>query len=188
MEPIHLLAIYLYSSNETIYKKVNQTLLNWDQNENYHQFIFTLYQAIHLIPLYKGETYRSVDINFNLNDYIIGKKIKWNSFNVSSLQWSNCGELINNKKRGIVFIIKNLTARIISPYSKYPADCEVVHLPKTEFIITNYYKPSIIALGQQNIRKTTFAIADLDLEKACASKASIIIELEECDNSLPQIK
>lgn len=182
LEPIHLLAIYLYTGNPYIFKQINQTLLNWNTNTAWQPFTGCLYQAISMIDIYEGEVYRNVDTIFNLEDYAIDNKISWNTFSIASYEWKSSSELIN-LKRGIVFIIKNKTGRDISKYSQNPVDCEIMFLPGVEFLITNYYSPSMICLAQKNIRNTTFKISEKDIEKAINQQASIIIELEEIDST-----
>lgn len=76
-----------------------------------------------------------------------------------------CADLID-KKSGIIFIISSKTGRNISKYSKHQMDREVMFLPGTKFKITNHYVSSIIALGQANIRESTFKIKDSDIQKA----------------------
>ena len=182
LEPIHLLAIYLYTGNPYIFKQINQTLLNWNTNTAWQPFTGCLYQAISMIDIYEGEVYRNVDTIFNLENYAIDNKISWNTFSIASYEWKSSSELIN-LKRGIVFIIKNKTGRDISKYSQNPVDCEIMFLPGVEFLITNYYSPSMICLAQKNIRNTTFKISEKDIEKAINQQASIIIELEEIDST-----
>lgn len=178
LQPVHLLALYLYTSNEYIFKQVNKTLLNWKTNSVWENFINCLYQAINLIELTETELYRAVDIPFNMEDFAIGKKLSWNTFSSTSKSWKTCSDLIN-KKSGIVFIIKSKTGRDISKYSKNPVDGEVLFLPNTKFLVTNHFSPSITCLGQENIRLSTFKIKEKDYERACQGTASIIIELTE---------
>jgi len=178
LQPIHLMALYLYTGNLTLYRQVNMTLSNWSNNNTWHPFIACLYQAITLLPEYRGEVYRAIDCKFTMDDYAIGHKIRWDTFSMCSLEWKNSSELIA-LKRGIVFIIKSLTGRVISKYSKYPVDSEVIFLPGTEFIITDHYIGNVIALGQANIRKNTYKVEQKDYDKALNSEMCIIVELEE---------
>jgi len=178
LEPIHLLALYLYTSNEHIFRNINQTLMNWDSHSIWQPFINTLYQGMTLINDYKGEVYRAVDTLFNMEDYAIGNKLSWNSFSICSSEWKSCSDLINQKK-GIVFIIRSKTGKDISKYSANPTDAPVCFLPETNFIIVNHYIANITTLAQSNIRNTTFKIKEKDYERACAGESSIIVELEE---------
>ena len=178
LQPIHLLALYLFTSNLTIYKQVNLTLAQWKTNSVWHGFIGCLYSAIELIKPYEGECYRAVDTPFVLEHYAIGNRLSWNTFATSSLDWKICNDQLN-AKRGIVFIIHGRSGRVINEYSATPLDNEILFLPGTEFIIKNYYRAEFTALAQANIRNTTFKIAEKDITKACNSEACIIIELEE---------
>jgi len=178
LQPIHIIALYLYTGNLTIYRQVNVTLSNWKNDNPWNPFIYCLYQAISLLPEYTGEVYRAVDCKFNLHDYAIGNVLRWNTFSMCSLEWKNSSELIEQKK-GIVFIIKSKSGRIISSYSKYPVDSEVMFLPGTEFTVVDHYVGNVIALGQANIRKNTYGAKEKDYEKAMNSELCLIVELEE---------
>lgn len=178
LSPAQLISIYLYTGNEEIFKKVNEMLLNWNKNDIWSPFIFTLYQSIKLIEDYQQEVYKSVDIKFIKNDYKIGNVLVWNFFSVCYSHWKNNLDMINNKC-GIVFIIKSKNGKNISKYSKYPIDSEIIFLPESKFKITNIYKPNIFVFGQKNIRESTYIANEKDIEKAENGKSSIIIELEE---------
>lgn len=180
LDAANLMAIYLYSSNETIFKQVNQSLLNYKPNDIWQPFIGCLYKGLSLIKPFEGECYRAVDnIRFNLKDFAIGNILKWNSFSVTSQEFKNCNDLLN-KKQGIIFIVQSKTGRAISPYEKNQVDKTVVFLPGTSFTVKAYIKPSLTALGQKNIRSSTFKISDKDIERAINGENCIIIELEEC--------
>jgi ankyrin repeat protein/uncharacterized protein YegL len=178
LEPVHLLSLYLYTGNFEIFKQVNQYLVEWNEKNILNQFIFCLYKAITLIPQYKGECYRAIDLKFSTDMFKINDKITWNMFGVCSKNYTSCIEYINQKK-GIIFIIKSQYGRDISKYSRYPADEEIIFLPQSTFIITNFYIANIIALGQENIRKSTYLAKDKDILKATNSEACIIVELTE---------
>ncbi len=178
LQPNHMMALYLYTSNYTIFKQVNLTLKNWNSPSIWHPFINCLYGAINLLPAYVGEVYRAVNSKFTLEEYAVGSKITWNSFSLGSHEWKNSSDLIN-KKTGIVFIIHGKSGRIISKYSKYPVDAEVMFLPGTNFTVTNHYIADQICLGQANIRNTTFKMKENDYVKPLNGDAAIIVELTE---------
>jgi hypothetical protein len=178
LQPVHLMALYLYTSNFTIYTGVNKALSNWNANTVWHKFVGCLYQALVLIPEYAGEVYRAVDCKFDASLFTPGKQVQWAGFSLACTEWKECTKLIN-ERRGIVFIIQSRTGKPISKYTGFPADSEVVFLPGSKFIVKALYHPSIFALGQANIRNTTYAITDSDIEKASSGTASIIVELEE---------
>lgn len=180
LQPIHIIALYLYTSNLTLFQQVNKTLINWNNASTWHPYIGCLYQAVYLLPKYVGEVYRAVDVKFDTDNYKIGNIIKWSTFSICSKEFANTTELLNNKK-GIIFIIKSLTGRLISKYSKTPADSEVIFLPESQFEIINYYVASLICLGQANIRTSTFSVKEKDLQKAANNESCIIVELQEIE-------
>lgn len=177
----HMLSLYLFSSNLTMFQQVNKTLCKWNTNDAWNSYVSCLYQAISLLPSHTGEVYRVIDTKFNTNDYAIDNVITWNNFSTCSFESKNCIEQLS-KKNGIVFIIQSINGKNISHYSKNPNCGEVVFLPGTRFKIKNYYKPDIIVLGQANIRNGTYKITEKDIERAINGEAPIIIELEECNN------
>lgn len=179
--PIHMLAIFLYTSNYEIFRQVNLALKDLTPMNIWYPFVNTLYSAISLLPKFEGEVYRAVNTRFNITTYEIGKIIRWNTFSVCSYEHKNSTDLIkkDSKQHGTIFIIQSKSGRKINKYSKYPVDAEVIFLPDSTFIVKNYYQPNIIALAQANIRDSTFKIKDKDIEKALNGEASIIIELVE---------
>lgn len=175
---LHMLALYLYTGNKTIFENVNISIANWKDNNLWNPFVCCLYQAIDLLPVYEGETYRGIDIPFNLADFEIGKVLSWNTFVICSKDYSCPSELIN-MKMGIIFVINNKSGRDISKYSKNPVDGEVIYKPGSKMQITNYYVASVTCLGQANIRKSTYSMKENDLNKVLKGESSIIVELTE---------
>lgn len=185
LSPTNIASIYLYTSNPTIFKQVNQTLGSWNKNSVWNPFVQCLYQAINLAPKFTGEVYRAVDTQFDPIGYSIGHEFSWNTFSMCSSEWSSCVQLINNKK-GIIFIIKSnehSTGKHISKYSANPSDKEIIFKPNTKFVITNHYKANVIALGQSNIRTTTFEMEENDYLNVAKGKTCIIVELNEITNN-----
>ena len=160
-------------------------LEKWTDNNVWNPFLFTLYKAVNLCPTYTKEIYRAINCKYNIDDYKIGNTIVWSGFSICYKRWNLCSDYLNKNKIGIVFIVHGKNSRDISKYSKYSTDEEILFTPNTVFKIINHYKPNIICLQQENIRTSTFSIMhkDNDLEKAHNGKASIIIELEEIDNT-----
>lgn len=178
LQPLHIMALYLYTAHYDIFKHVNMVLKDLNETNFWFPFVNTLYRALELLPPFEGEVYRAVNTKFSLDKYEIGKVLTWNNFSICSSDWKNSADKIQEKS-GIVFIIKSKSGKQISRYSKYPVYSEVTFLPATNFVIKNYYIPNIICLGQANIRNTTFRIKEKDIEKAILGESSIIIELEE---------
>lgn len=182
LQPVHALALYLYSSNYSIFENVNISLINWKETI-WSPLIYTLYQAIYMLPGYVGEVYRAVNCDFNPNILSIGSILQWNNFSICSTEWKYASELIN-KKCGIIFIIKSKNGKHISKYSRYPVDNEVIFMPGTTFIVKNYFIASTICLGQENIRMSSFIAKEKDITKAINKECSICVEIEEIEKNL----
>ncbi|RYX85358.1 ankyrin repeat domain-containing protein, partial [bacterium] len=178
LQPINLLALYLISTNDNIFRQVNLSLINWSRTNIWNPFCVCLYQSLQHLPNHVGEIYRAVDTKFSINDYKIDSYIVWNTFSTCSNESKPVIDYLSQNK-GIVFIINSLTCKNISSYSTRPGDCGMMFLPGTRFVIKAYYKPSMIAICQKNIRTSTFKIADKDIEKATKGVASIIVEIDE---------
>ncbi|AYV75518.1 MAG: ankyrin repeat protein [Terrestrivirus sp.] len=182
LQPRHIIALNLYTGNFAIFQQVNKVLNNWNSKEAdiWKPFIGSLYQAIDVMPPYEGEVYRAVDMQFDPVNYAVGNVISWNTFSMGSTEYSSATELINNK-RGMVFVIKSKTGRKISKYSINPVDNEVIFLAGVKFKVVSHHIASIICLAQSNIRNTTFAMKENDLQKVLNGQQSIVIELEEIE-------
>ena len=183
LNPNQVLSLYLYTGNLELFKNVNLNLTNITISSPWYGFISCLYQGLKLLPDYNGECFRAIDLPFDSVKFAINNIVQWNTFAVGNIDWKNSSELIG-LKRGMIFIVKSKTGKNISPYSKYPQENEIVFVPGTKFVISNYYVPDIICLAQENIRNTTFKYNSIDkvkgfYDKALEGKSSIIIELTE---------
>jgi len=177
-QPLHYMAVYLYTANGTIFQQVNQCLANWRQVSIWQPFVTCLHQAVSLLPEFTGECYRAIDQPFDAATYAVGAQLTWNSFAMSSLHWNVCTELIKDK-RGVIFIIKSTRSRILAPYAANPADGQVVSLPGARFEVTNHFIADPICLGQANIREKTYRMYEQAFAKVLKGRACIIVELTE---------
>jgi ankyrin repeat protein len=187
LQPIHLLALYLFTGQQAIMNQVNLALSDWQSNSIWQPFIQCLYQGLKTCDTYEGEVYRAVDCPFSAEDYQIGNQIEWGCFSTCSTEWKTSAELIAQKK-GIIFIVKSQTGRQISQFSKTPVDKEVMFLPGSKFRIVDHYVGNAIALGQSNIRKTSYKMEEKDYVKAVTGKLCVMIELEEVNLMLDNAK
>lgn len=178
LDMAHLLSLYLYTSNQLIFENVNKSIVKYKDNDLWNPFVCCLYQAIDLLSPFVGEVYRGIDMPFDMETFALNKVLSWNTFATCSKEYSCPSELIN-LKRGIIFIVHSKTGRDISKFSKNPADGEVIFNPGTLMKVMNYYVASIICLGQENIRKTTYMMKENDMVKVIKGESCIIIELDE---------
>merc|ERR1711879_38888 len=91
-------------------------------------------------------------------------------------------------RKGTVLLLRTkqgkTAARLIRLVSEFSCDGEVIFLPNTEFLVTNWYHGDPIALGQPNIRENTFKVKEEDAERLGMddvkhSEKSLIIEVTE---------
>lgn len=174
LSPAHILAIYLYTLNDTILNQVNDKLCNWGSDKTAVPFICCLYQAFNKLPSFVGECYRCVTSSF---DYVApGTIIEWNAFSNGTTSWCN---VLDKPKGAITFIINSKYGKQLGPYSRFPQNNEVVFLPGSQFVVKDYYVYNVIVFGQKNIRKQTFGASDIDIQKALDAKIDLIVELDE---------
>lgn len=173
LDPVYMMALYLYTSSRMIFDKINSLA-----TDVWNPIVVCMYQAVKLLPSIECEVYRGVDHRFDMGIYTIGSTLTWNTFGVASKDWTNSSELIE-AKRGIIFIIHHTNGKDVSRYSDSPVNGEVVFAPGTRFVIENLYRADIIALGQPNIRQSTYSASESDLIKAHNGEACIIVELTE---------
>lgn len=103
----------------------------------------------------------------------------------------NVPSFSSKTRKGTVLLVRtkkadsgDTAARLVRLLSEFPCDGEVIFLPNAEFIVTNWYHGDPIALGQPNIRESTFLIKDVDSERMGLddvknSDKSLIIEVTE---------
>ena len=194
LEPIHLMAIYLYTANPVIYKKVNELMVAWDDNNVWAPFVHALYQGSYrLLPITSQpqtqannrEVYRWVDAQFSSADFPIGSTLVWPGFTICSAGFQSAANCLS-RSSGICFIIQDSHqpststsyGRDISQFSKYPQNQEVVFLHGSQFRVVRYLVANPICLAQANIRDTTFKMTDIELAKAESGRVPVVIELE----------
>ena len=177
LQPQHMLAINMYTSNTTLSYIVNEAMISGDI-KYVLPYVQCLTEALNMLPNYKGEVYRTVTEQFDRKLYTKGNIITWPIFSTASLDWNN-GNFDFSKKCGTIFIIKTKNAKIIKEYSQYPEDSEVMLLPNTQYKVTRFLLCDPVCLGQKNIREKTFGIKDEDLHKYLNTNENVIIELEE---------
>lgn len=182
LESYHILALYMYTTNTSIAKIVNDSLINNDL-EITGYYIHYLHSALELLPNYNGEVYRGITYLTDRKLYMVGNDICWSVFTTASSLWKiateNTPEFSTKNKQGTIFAIKSKTGRYIGNYSQYSRDTEIIFLPNTKFKVTAWYIGDQIALGQQNIRNTTFKIKPESMDLMIKSNNSLIIEMAE---------
>ncbi|XWV24722.1 hypothetical protein QJ856_gp1061 [Tupanvirus deep ocean] len=183
LDPQYIMAIYMYTSNTNLSKIANETLLHNDSN--FMPYVNILYQGIKQLPKHKGEVFRGLGYLDDRTKFMVGTEISWPTFTSASTIWKiateNAPEFSTKKKEGIIFVIKSITGRYVGQYSQFSQDTEIIFLPNTKFRVNAWYMGDIIALGQANIRNSTFKIKPDDLDRMIKSNSSLIIELEEIE-------
>lgn len=177
LETEEILALSLYTNNNELFKKVNNSIIY--NTENFRLYTKLLYFSLTKLPLFIGEVYIGSG-NVNRKLYLKDTVFTWGHFMSGSTVW----KVALTFDKGTVFIVKSQTGRYVGNYSQYCIDNEVIFLPNTQFKVTNWYHGDVIALGQPNIRDTSYQVKEKDdrqveLDKMINSDKSLIIEITE---------
>jgi ankyrin repeat protein/Mg-chelatase subunit ChlD len=175
-----MLAIYLFTSNQTIQQYVCTTMSDWKQQSLWHPYVQCLHQAVRALPPFVGELYRGIDtIVSNPEAYAVGTEIRWDGFNVCSSQWAAVSSLIT-EKRGLAFVIHSRTCgRKLGVYAKTPVDEEALILPGTSFRVVQRYVGKVFVFSQPNIRHTLLLTEESEIERVRTGKMCMVVEMEE---------
>ena len=105
--------------------------------EKYVPILYYMVKALSVLPFYWGAVVRSIMLlPEEMEKYKVGNIITW-------LQFSSC--TVGNKPakyfidRNAYFYIYSLTGRLITPFSNYPKEAEVLLLPYSNFIVLKSY-------------------------------------------------
>lgn len=182
LSPQQIMSIYLYNSNTLLYRIINESIIKNDI-KSIEPYFQCLCQGLDSLSPFEGEIFRGVKNLINRKLFLVNNKISWKGFSTCSTSWrvalENCSDFTSSKKQGTIFLIKSKTSKYLGQYSPYPQDSIVMYKPNTKFIVTAWYMGDIIALGQSNIRNTTFKIKEENMDKMINGNNSLIIELEE---------
>lgn len=182
LNPAEILALVMYSNNSMIAPQINQIIMD-NQSQNWlYPYVQQLLTALDKLPNYEREVFIGAE-NINRSVFMIGNEISWSNLRSTSTMWRVATEQVPNfvdgkKRHGTVFIIKSKTGKLIVRYSQHPTDSEVIIMPGTKFKVTAWYQPSLIALGQENIREYSYGIKPEGRDDYLTHRA-LIIELTE---------
>eukprot|EP00300_Choanocystis_sp_HF-7_P007606 c15396_g1_i1.p1 GENE.c15396_g1_i1~~c15396_g1_i1.p1 ORF type:complete len:1447 (+),score=256.12 c15396_g1_i1:58-4398(+) len=186
LEPMHILALSLYMSSKSVFQSVNETLCAWTENNFWSPLVATVYRAAALLPTVNVPVYRYVPVSFDPECFRIGAVLSWGAFSICSKEYGSCVAGITENK-GMVFIVHGHSGRDISRFSKTEADQQVLFLPESRFVVTQFYQANVTALAQANIRHTTFRIRDKDIANAARGKCIIVELTEVADPAVPAL-
>jgi ankyrin repeat protein len=193
--PQHLRALSLYTNNNEVFKSVNNTLLEIQTNTSYTNscisYIRYLLDILRELTEFAGETFAGAN-TVNRKLFQIGSTVCFPTLVTSSTMWRVATEHLteyaskkngtesSKKASGTVFIIKSKTGKFIGKYSTFSFDNEVIFMPFTKFIVTNWYRGGdYIVLGQSNIRVHTYGVKSEEIDTYLGSQKSLVIELQE---------
>jgi hypothetical protein len=181
--PEECMAIIMYTASPHIY----EALLRHNESVLVSRYLGLLGPAVKSLPTYTGEVFIGC-ANLDRSLFTTGTEFMWPNYFSGSTMWrvamENTPSFTTNARRGTIFVIKSQSGRLITEYSLYPYDSEVVFLPYTQFKVTNWYHGNVIALGQENIREHSFLVKEVDdealpLSEMIKTDKALIIELKE---------
>jgi hypothetical protein len=185
--PTDVMALSMYTNNPLVSRVLNTKILQRDLASVVGNYVDVLHKALRKLPAFQGEVFiGSADVDRKM--FPKGREFIWQHFVTGSTMWrvalENCPQFTTKSRKGVIFIVKSKTGRLISRYCQFSFDSEVMFLPHTKFRVSNWYHGDVIALGQENIREHTFGVKERDDERMCLadlaeSDKALIIELTE---------
>lgn len=176
LTPAHVLAMFMYTSDVKIAEQV-QDQAQWSSSSPWMPLVALLATAHQILPPFTGECYRKVHQPLPTVPWGIGDEVSWPTFVNASKDWTQVSD--NGQHKGMVFVIQSKTGRDLSGFTRAAQNKPVLFVPGTRFRVTGYHKFHAVALAQANIRDTTFAITDEEMERAKEGRRNIIVALEE---------
>jgi len=190
LDAAELMAIGMFTNNGVVAEIVNSQLLQRQfSSVAVKDYVRALHASLAKLTPYHGEVFLAAqDTDRKL--FMKGTEFTWNRFVSTSTLWrvalENIPSFTSNARRGVIFLVKSSTGRLIGQFSQHSFDAEVIFLPRTRFRVTNWYHGDPIALGQQNIRNVSYGIKDedderLSMQEMIKSDKRLIIELTEIE-------
>jgi hypothetical protein len=184
LTPPQIMALNLYTSSAELSQTVNEAILQQryliDQKVCFR--LHSLFEAVEAVPPFPD--YTEIFVGSDRVQRLlfqVGTEVSWTVYLSGSTMWPVATDNLEDfTKKGTVFIIKTKTARLVSPYSSFSYDGEVVILPHTRFRVTSWLKGDVIALGQANIRQNSYGMTEEERAKWGSNEKPLIIELIEC--------
>lgn len=184
LTPAEIYCVNIFTNNNIFQKIINEWLVNTiNTNNNIEQYLKCFTTALNKIDTYEGEVFLGSNL-IDRNNFRIGNVVTNVGFVSTSTMWRVAVEHLDDyqskKKQGNVFIIKSKTGKLVSIYSQFAIDSEVIFKPGAKFIVTNWYRGGdFIVLGQQNIREHTYKLTDDEIYQISNTNKSLVIEMSE---------
>lgn len=179
LTPSQIFALALHTNNPELHKIINNQL--YKDDVIIKPYLKCLHNALDVLEPCDSEVFIGSD-SVDRDMYQVGNKICWPNFMSGSTIWRVATENTKDfagKKQGTILLIKSKTGRFVFQYSQFAYDAEVIFKPNTKFEVSAWYRGSVIALGQANIREHTFGIKEDEKATYLNSNKSLIIELQE---------
>jgi ankyrin repeat protein len=183
--PAQLVALFLYSCDPVICELVSYYLTgrcasdDAELQSTIFPLIKSLLTAVNSLPPFAAEVY-AASLNIDRSVFPIGAVVSSPLLLSATSLWPIAVESLNFEKEGTVFIIKSSNAgRMIATHSRFPFESEVLFPAETKFVVTQWYKGDVIALGQPNIREHTFGLNEEQRVTYAGTRKPLIIELKE---------
>ena len=172
INPLHTFALFLYTYESPICYEPNRAMRLHDAPllEKWKPAIYYLYQALMARASYPALVFRGIPMKFQINQYLPGNEVIWPSFSSTSEDYKVAEQFLSGD-HGIIFIITAKSGKLISKFSFYPNEKEVLLPPNCRFKVKKLCKPQWRALAMGDRQA-------LSVEEA-SRLACICIEMEE---------
>ena len=167
---------------DQIYSATNAAMRKYEKEALalWRPLIWQPSEALLQLPPHKGRLFRGINVRFGADVHEKGHHVCWPSFSSASGERAVADGFVKGSD-GALFFLQSPEARAIRRFSHFPAEAEVLFLPRTTFQITSaLYGPSDI--GQFYARIDNVAICELPL--AVRSPAQLRLEAHGAPPSL----
>eukprot|EP01103_Thecamoeba_quadrilineata_P012373 TRINITY_DN3180_c0_g1_i1.p1 TRINITY_DN3180_c0_g1~~TRINITY_DN3180_c0_g1_i1.p1 ORF type:complete len:422 (+),score=36.54 TRINITY_DN3180_c0_g1_i1:97-1362(+) len=184
---IQLFVIKIYTLNwptgfDSLYIKLNNALRTEDRNilNPWRHFIYHLMSALWTVdnvvinrPIYRAV--KGLDLK---SRYQVGSIITWNAFSSATTKLNVLQDHLGDEE-GTIFIITPINARLISKYSFYPGEKEVLIPLCSKFKVTGVYKNNRVCMISLQQEESTEQRA---LFSKCVKQKEIIPQQVQIEN------
>ncbi|CAF3978893.1 unnamed protein product [Adineta steineri] len=135
-------AIYIYtmemSDDSSVYRMLNQTLRADDRSKvrPWFGYLRLLDSATSKLPKFKGIIYRGIDKDVTMN-FKKGQKITWWSISSCTTSVDVISAFLHKSSSSTLFNIECLNGKLISSYTCYSNENEVILMPGTVFEVVS---------------------------------------------------
>lgn len=177
-------AIYLYSMEtglRSLYRVLNAVLRKNNAQELKPWFLYLklLHTALNKLPSVQGQVWRGIPKNMSAH-YTLERQIVWKSISSCSKDAGAVQTFLNKKEQNTLFSITCKNGKIISKYSAFPKEQEVILMPgallrvkNNPFEMNGLHIVDLEELSNPNVTRKYNVLPQIRREASTASSSTI---------------